>query len=75
MKNNGDVDIPGPTYGYFRGSPITRERMDTGLYNDWVRRDLDEMIYVDRSGGKRSARAYMCQVGGCDWRYNMKYTR
>ena len=49
--------------------------MDQCLYNVWIQRDLDEMIYVDRLGGNSSERAFMCHVGGCDCRYRVKYTR
>ena len=61
MRNNGAIDIPNPTYGYLGGSQITHGRMDQCLYNDWIQRDLDEMIYVDRLGGTTAGR-HFCAI-------------
>ena len=75
MENIWEIEIPTPTYGYLRGSKATHERMDASLYNGWIQQDLDKLIYVDRLGGNRSGRAFMCQVGGFSFRYRTKYTR
>ena len=75
MKNNGEIETTCSTYGYLRGSQITHERMDLNLRNGWIQPDLDELIYVGSLGRNSSRRACMCQVGGLDCRYSMKYTR
>ena len=49
--------------------------MDVCLYNEWIQQDLDELVYVGRSGRSSSGWAFMCQVGGFAYRYRMKYTR
>ena len=54
MQRNGAIEIPRPTYGYFRGSQVTHERMGRCLYSVWIQQDLDELIYVDRLESSRS---------------------
>ena len=75
MRNNGAIDIPNPKYGYLGRSQITHDRLNQCLYNDWIQRDIGEIIYVYRLGGNSSAREFMCQIGVCACRHHVKYTR
>ena len=53
VRNNGEIDIQNTTYGYLGGGGgcmLAHDKIDQSLYNEWVKRDLDEVIYVERLG-------------------------
>ena len=52
MQSSGSVLVPNPTYGFpNEGSQLVREKIDRDPWNDWVGRDLEKLIYVERLGG------------------------
>ena len=68
------VLIPNPAYGYLRGESV-RARKDGSVSLERLGGgDLAKLIYVDRLGGNRSGRTFMCDVRDCACRYHMRDT-
>ena len=54
---------------------ILREKLYRNFHNEWVKKDLEEMTYVDNFGGNDHGVAFLRQANGSACRFHMKYAR
>ena len=46
LSRSGEIVIPSPTYEYLVRSLLLHEKLDYGLHNEWVEKDLEETTFV-----------------------------
>ena len=68
-------EIPDPTFGYLRGSPIEYRRMGNAFRNGLMALDLGNLVYVDKLGRGEREIPFMCDQRECSCRLHIRYTR